>query len=557
MEIIKREIEFENVSEDSEILDFSISSNAPIPTVIGLEVLLHNAENIVLDRIRTTGTVIFSHDTSEIIGKVEDVYIAGDKLRAKVRVSNHSEYAGFVKDGTLRNISVGYIVHETNFNKEDGIWYTSKWEPIEISFVAIPADISVGVGRSLPVTEVQDEPKKITKIEIKQEELKMENINYEELGKSYGLNDNDINFAKRSALNTEQFQNLVIDRLQNKPVSTKNFEPELSAKEQRQYDISKAILSKVKGQAVDASFELEVSREIEKLTGRSTSGIFIPAQVLATRTMTAGNSALGGEFVATVNANEYLGYAFNQTLGSKIGVRYLPGLTSNITVPKVTSAAAFSWVGETGEIALSNISGSQVTLSPKRGGSSTSYSLQLLRQSTPTLNSWLMENINSSVAVGMDNAIFNGTNANSQPMGVLNAGITSISGSSFSYATALSFPSTVAVANRLDGRLCFIANPTTAAILKARAKETGYPTYVLSEDGMMAGYTVYESNQIGASTILFGDFSKVLVGQFGGVEMVIDEYTQARSGLIVLTTQVLMDVATLDVNAFAKSTTVS
>ena len=74
---------------------------------------------------------------------------------------------------------------------------------------------------------------------------------------------------------------------------------------------------------------------------------------------------------------------------------------------------------------------------------------------------------------------------------------------------------------------------------------------------MMAGYKVFESNQIGASTVLFGDFSKCLVGQFGGVEIVIDEYTQARSGLVVLTTQVLMDVATLDVNAFAKSTTVS
>ena len=157
----------------------------------------------------------------------------------------------------------------------------------------------------------------------------------------------------------------------------------------------------------------------------------------------------------------------------------------------------------------------------------------------------------------MDNAIFNGSGQSNQPTGVLNAGITSISGSSFSYATALSFPSTVAVANRLGGNLSFVANPTTAAILKARAKENGYPSYVLDESGMMAGYRVYESNQIGASTLLFGDFSKVLVGQFGGVEMVIDEYTQARSGLVVLTTQVLMDVATLDTNAFAKSTTVS
>ncbi|MCA0387599.1 MAG: phage major capsid protein [Bacteroidetes bacterium] len=552
MKLIKRELQIESKMDEDYILDFSVASDAPISMSFGVEVLTMDTVSVQLERLRTAGNIVFNHDADEVVGKILDAYIEDGKLRVKAKFSQNSEYFPMIADGTLTSVSLGYIVHK--YEDRDGILYAKSWTPYEVSIVSIPADITVGIGRSM---EVEKKEQKITKIEIIKEELKMENINYRDLGKQYGLNESDINFAERSNLSTEQFQNLVIERLQSKPVNTKNFEPELSAKEIRTYDISKAILSKVKGQLVDAGFELEVSREIEKLTGRTTSGIFIPAQVLANRNMTVGGGHVGADFVATVNANEYLGYAFNQTLGAQIGVRYLPGLTSNLTVPKVTSAAAFSWVGETGEIALSNVSGSQVTLSPKRGGSSTSYSLQLLKQSTPTLNQWLMENINSAVAVGMDNAIFNGSGNSNQPTGVLNAGITSISGSSFSYATALSFPSTVAVANRLGGNLYFVANPTTAATLKARAKETGYPTYVLSEDGMMAGYKVFESNQIGSSTVIFGDFSKVLVGQFGGVEMVIDEYTQARSGLVVLTTQVLMDVATLDTNAFAKSTTVS
>ena len=552
MELKKRELQIESKMDEDYILDFSVASDTPVQMSFGTEVLQMDTVSVQLQRLKEAGNIIFNHDADDVVGKIIDAYVQDGKLRVKAKFSKNSEYFPLIEDGTLTSVSLGYMVNK--YEERDGILYATDWTPYEVSIVSIPADITVGIGRSMDVEE-----NKQTKIEIiKQEELKMENINYRDLGKSYGLSESDITFAERSALTTEQFQNLVIERLQSRPVQTKNYEPEMSAKEVRQYDISKAILSKVKGQSVDAGFELEVSREIEKITGRTTSGIFIPAQVLVNRAMTAGgNDHLGGDFVATVHANEYLSYAFNQTLGAQIGVRYLPGLTSNLTVPKVTSAAAFSWVGETGEIALSNISGSQVTLSPKRGGSSTSYSLQLLKQSTPTLNAWLMENINSAVAVGMDNAIFNGSGQSNQPTGVLNAGITSISGSSFSYATALSFPSTVAVANRLGGNLSFVANPTTAAILKARAKENGYPSYVLDESGMMAGYRVYESNQIGASTLLFGDFSKVLVGQFGGVEMVIDEYTQARSGLVVLTTQVLMDVATLDTNAFAKSTTVS
>lgn len=555
MKLLKREIDFKSEEMDQElILDFSICSNTPIQREFGMESLVIDAVSVDLDRLKNAGNVLFGHDDMEVVGVILDAYVKDNNVRVKAKFSENSEYFGMIKDGTLRSVSIGYIVNEQE--KRGDIYYATKWEIFEVSIVSIPADYkTVGLYRS-----VENDEKLTPVITITENtnnfrgNKTMENINYEAIGREYNLSAEDVKFAERSNLNMEQVQQLIIKNLQSKPVSTSAHEPELSKKEVRNYNISNAILAKVKGSGVSADYELEISRAIEKQTGRSTNGIFIPAQVLAERTMLAGGTNhLGEDFVADVfDTSNYLGYAFNRTLGAVCGVTYLPGLVSNILIPKTTSAGVFQWVGETGEIALSNISGSQVALTPKRGGAATSFSMQLLRQATPSINNWLIQNINDSVSVGMDLALFSGTGNSNQPQGILNAGIPTLSGSSFTYAQALQFPATVAGANRLNGNLSWVASPSTVAVLSARAKESGYPTYIM-ENRTMAGYTCHESNQISAGNLLFGDFSKALVGQFSGIEITIDEFTQARSGLIVLTVQTMMDVAVLDTNAFCKA----
>ncbi len=160
---------------------------------------------------------------------------------------------------------------------------------------------------------------------------------------------------------------------------------------------------------------------------------------------------------------------------------------------------------------------------------------------------------------GGDSAVFNGTGADGQPSGILTSTTTNtVTGSSFSHAKSLEFASKIATANRLSGNLAFVTNPTIAALLQSREKASGYPSYLMSsEDGKMAGYKVYQSNQIGSGTLLFGDFSMVVVGQWSGVELIINPYSNAKKGLTEITAQIMVDCQVLDEKAFCKSTNVA
>ena len=561
--LINREFEInsESMSEDF-ILDFAVASNLPIKMSYGTEVLMIGEENIKLERLKSAGNIVFSHDKGEILGKVLDAYIADGLLRVKARFSEHSEHFGMIKDGTLTSVSVGYLVHR--YEKKGDILYAVEWEPIEVSMVSIPADITVGIGRSLDTNEIKVTPtvadstvesKPIIKI-TKLEEIKME-LNYRQIGAQYGLNESDILFAERSALTETQFQNLIIEKLQNKAVATRQTDVELNEKEVEQYSLARAILAFDPKSGVKAGFESEVSEQIARTLGKSTNGLFIPQQVLE-RDMSAGGTNLGKDFVQSINPGMFVNYAFNTTLANKLGVNFITGLRENLQIPKITGATTFAWYAENGEITQADPATGQITLAPKRGGASFNYSNMLLKQSNPSIEAYLVGHIRDSVAVGIDNAVFNGTGLLGQPSGILTSVTTNtVTGTSFSHAKSLDFPAKIATANRLSGKLAYVTNPTVGALLKSREKASGYPSYLITDDNKMAGYNVFESNQIGASTLLFGDFGMVVVGQWGGIELIINPYTNAKKGLVEITAQAMLDVAVLDEKAFCKSTTVA
>ena len=55
-------------------------------------------------------------------------------------------------DGGLKNVSVSYQVHAIEEGATDDDAYTvSDWEPLEASIAPVPADSTVGVGRSMVV----------------------------------------------------------------------------------------------------------------------------------------------------------------------------------------------------------------------------------------------------------------------------------------------------------------------------------------------------------------------------------------------------------------------
>lgn len=143
----------------------SFSSEEPYERWWGVEVLSHAEGAMDLTRLNSIGCVLYNHNRDKVIGKVIRAWIENDRGNAEIEFDTDAESETIyqkVKGETLKGVSVGYRVTNwetvaANKKSSDGRFtgpcdIATKWEPFEISIVSIPADPTVGVGRS------QEEP---------------------------------------------------------------------------------------------------------------------------------------------------------------------------------------------------------------------------------------------------------------------------------------------------------------------------------------------------------------------------------------------------------------
>ena len=144
--------EFRSVGK-GRTFEFPFSSEYPVERYFGKEVLKHDDRSVDFSRLNSgAAPLLWNHDPDRHIGIVERAYIDKDTKRAyaKVRFSRNkfaSEVLDDVKDGILRGISFGYQIK--NMEEEDGTFVADDWAVHEVSITPIPADPTVGIGRSL------------------------------------------------------------------------------------------------------------------------------------------------------------------------------------------------------------------------------------------------------------------------------------------------------------------------------------------------------------------------------------------------------------------------
>ncbi len=157
-----------SIVQDSRTVELSFSSEVPYRRFDWWneeyydEILSHADGALNLSRLESLGTVLFNHDRDRPIGGVERVWIEDGRGKALVRfdedVESEAIYQKVLK-GSLKGVSVGYKVDEWQIKKATdesvAVWTAVKWEPLEISIVSVPADASVGVGRSIE-TEIDE-----------------------------------------------------------------------------------------------------------------------------------------------------------------------------------------------------------------------------------------------------------------------------------------------------------------------------------------------------------------------------------------------------------------
>ena len=188
-----RETTIDQVDTDSRTVELSFSSETPYGRWFGDEILCHDEGCINLDRFNDgLGTLLFNHDRDAVVGHIEKVWIEDNRGKALVRFDEDEQSETIfqkVQSGTLQGVSVGYSIKRYEvLDEKDSVssngrfkgpdtYVVTDWEPLEISIVSVPADATVGVGRSADEIhtsiDTQEETKSMNGEEIlKNEEVK-------------------------------------------------------------------------------------------------------------------------------------------------------------------------------------------------------------------------------------------------------------------------------------------------------------------------------------------------------------------------------------------------
>ena len=340
-------------------------------------------------------------------------------------------------------------------------------------------------------------------------------------------------------------------------------------KELRQFSISKFLRQSLPGETMDgieAEMAQEGKREFQNCIKGSAEGVFLPSALLRSYDYTNASEANYGQAFIEQTALTYIGKLRNATIGRRLGVRYLDGLQGNIAF--VTGGADAAWVAEEAAASKQKPAYSKAVMRPKRLQVLQGVTYDLMHQSSKALDNLIMEDMVKAHAVALDAAIFAGSGSSGQPTGVLAAsGVNSIAigtdGGPLTYDLLVQMETEVGIDNGLlDDTLAYVSNAKVQGKLKTIPQIAGYPYYLMN-DGKVNGYPFYMTNSIpsnltkgdttgACSAAIFGNWSEVLVGNWGGLQLIVDPYTAKANGVLEISAAAYHDVLVRTPAAFCK-----
>ena len=579
------ELRSSDVNEESREVQIAFSSEEGVERWFGEEVLDHSPSSVRLGRLNDGGPLLVDHDPTDHVGTVESASVGDDRVgRAVVRFGRSeraSEIFNDVVDGIRKHISVGYRIHKMQPEEDvENSFRAVDWEPYEVSLVSIPADATVGVGRSSVEefeTEIETKEEPVMTEEVKVEApvvdvaAERDAVRKEEMGRIKGIEalgamHNEQEMAREfisEGKGVDAFRAALLDQIKDRP-EVERPEIGLEEKEIREFSFFRAInalANPTDRRAQDAAgFEFEASAATADRLGREPSGFFVPEDVLrAKRDLTVGTNTAGGHTVATdLLSDSFIDKLDNSMAVVSAGATVLRDLNGNVAIPRATGGATAYWVAESGNITESAQAFDQVTMSPKTVGAYTEISRKLLLQSSIDIEAFVRNDLALRLALAIDNKALEGDGSSNTPTGVVSA--TGVGSVAFASATAgaatwgeiVDVETEVSQDNALLGRLAYLTNAAEAGYLKQTVKESGQATYMMA-NGEMNGYPVVVTNNLTtAGQILFGNWADLLIGYWGGLDINIDSASGSASGTLRIVALQDVDVAVRHGESFAK-----
>jgi HK97 family phage major capsid protein len=616
---------------DDNLIDLAISSEAPYERWFGIEILSHDAASVDMTRIADgRHPLLLNHCTDDQIGVIKEATLDSDRiLRGRAKFSQSQlgqEILQDVVDGIRELVSVGYIIdeivevepaeeteqveysgwrtvrklsgdeferemrtqHGDNYFRsgqaaarangdEPPTFLVTRWTPFEASIVPVPADVSVGIGRSAgaendpaPVATkattpiiILEKKKMSDPIQKTPAELEIERRDgIQSLAEQYTkyLEAKDGPDAVRKGMSVETFKDYIIARMESRHTDTSNLHIGMGAKEIKRYSLGRALVAAATGNWKDAGLELECSRAVESIMGRSPEGFFVPFETF-NRDFNVGTAAEAGNLVGTQLRTDMYTDALraNMVMG-RLGVTMLAGLTGNIDLPRKSTAGTLGMLTEIGSASETAPATAKATLSPKRIGAYTQVSKQALLQSAMALENMIRDDLVTGSAVLLENQCINGAGTAAEIKGLRNVvGIGSVVGGTNGLAPAWShvvdLESACANSNAEPDRLSgYLVNTKLRGKLKQTQFATNLPFIWQNGDMPLNGYRAAVTNNVpsnltkGTSTtvcssaLFSSDWSMAVIGLFGAPDVTVDPYSLSATGQVQITLNQFADL---------------
>lgn len=294
---------------------------------------------------------------------------------------------------------------------------------------------------------------------------------------------------------------------------------------------------------VDAAVIAEGNKEARKAGINFQGQIQLPSQRAAV-TVTAE-----GEDVVATDLFDILKPLRAKNVLSQAGAKFMSGLVGNVQVPVMTKSNV-TWEGETAAAKDGAGTFSHVTLSPKRLTAFVDISKQMIAQDSVDVESAIREDLVNAINSKLEETVLGATvGSATQPAGIF-ATIEPTAVADF--AALVTKESDVEDANVI-GECKYILSNKAKAALRSMAKGTK-STQLVYENGSVDGTVALNTSNVAGKNYVYGDFSNLAIGSWGGVDLTVDPYTKAADGMIRIVVNMYVDAQILRTAAFATGT---
>lgn len=287
------------------------------------------------------------------------------------------------------------------------------------------------------------------------------------------------------------------------------------------------------------AFDDEVANEMAEMRAEmNRSGISAKGDIVL-RTINATTATQGAENVAEDKKSIEVAIR-NNAITSKMGASWLGGLVGDVSIPTYAGSSV-KWKGETAAADAGEGAFGEVVLTPHRLTAIVDVSKQFLLQDSNDAEQMLVNDLAKAIAEKLDSTIFSNTTGATQPSGLFADSATTTSA-----ATALSavtYEDILALEEELETKnasnYMFVVNPSVK--FKLKSVQMGEGIGMVFSDGEIDGYPTISSNSVVSKGISCIDANALVIGQWGGLDITIDQYTKASDGQVRLVVNAYFD----------------